>query len=407
MKPDARPMISFQVHQYAIRAEASLRALVAMLARWKTPTTGGVAELSAAERAKVPKVMEDAWAACLFYINGFMCGKERRRVSAEGRACTDSSRIIWSVMEDVYQRISCDLVPLLAPPGLDNRMLSCMRLSMQKMKRDEKSAETFKLLHPCNITLRSLMGFPTIDVMTVEAHKKLGGMTTFHLDPLTDFITGRWYTMVQGDKGTALGTAPGTALVPCTKASFMGGIPSTCNEALITTIYCGGDATVASGYNPHGPFLGGMEVGCLEEVFFVSLFVYSTHPREQLVTCVKQVGPPCAWFPGQDCVPDSMGDYMKGKRELIIWSAVEGGLEEEETNCGPAEWAIVMIRCNFMSLFNESEGRDASGMMLPTWGANTRVKGRNCDALACDAQCVDSNTRNPPDDLQYPTDDLP
>ena len=162
--------------------------------------------------------------------------------------------------QDVYKRISCDSVPLLTPPGLDARMLSCMRLSMQMMKKDEEGAETFELLHPCNITLRSLMGYPTIDVMTVEAHKKLGGTTAFHLDPLTDFITGRWYTMAQGDK------------VPCTKASFMGGIPSTCNEALITTIYCGGDATVASGYDPHGPFLGGMEVGCLEEVFFVSLW---------------------------------------------------------------------------------------------------------------------------------------
>lgn len=91
---------------------------------------------------------------------------------------------------------------------------------------------------------------------------------------------------------------------------------------------------------------------------------------------MKQVGPPCAWFPGQPLIPESKDDdYMKGKRELIIWSAVEAGLEEEETNCGPAEWAIVMIRCNFMSLFNEDEARDAHGMMLPTWGANTRVKG--------------------------------
>jgi hypothetical protein len=85
-----------QVHQYAIRAEASLRALVAVLAGWKN---GGVNSMATTERAKVPKVMEDAWVACLFYIDGFMCNKERRRVSTEGRACTDSSRIIWSVME--------------------------------------------------------------------------------------------------------------------------------------------------------------------------------------------------------------------------------------------------------------------------------------------------------------------
>jgi hypothetical protein len=112
--------------------------------------------------------------------------------------------------------------------------------------------KNFELLHPCNITLRSLMGYPTIDVMTVEAHKRLGGTTTFHLDPLTNFITGRWYMMANGDKTMAS--------QPCAKASFMGSIPSTRNEALITTIYCGGAATVASGYNPRGPFLGGMEV---------------------------------------------------------------------------------------------------------------------------------------------------
>lgn len=159
--------------------------------------------------------------------------------------------VLHFVKQDVYTQINCNLVSLLSPAGLDDRMLSCKRLSMREpyggdFKLD--GGKNFELLHPCNITLRSLMGYPTMDVMTVEAHKRLGGTTTFHLDPLTNFITGRWYTMT-----------PSSA-TDCAKSSFTGGIPSTRNEALITTIYCGGAATVASGYDPRGPFLGGMEV---------------------------------------------------------------------------------------------------------------------------------------------------
>lgn len=134
---------------------------------------------------------------------------------------------------------------------------------------------------------------------------------------------------------------------PESKPSFLGGVPAHSTEALVNLLYCGGKATVASGYDPHAVFL--IKAGR---------------------------GPPCAWFPGFE--DGTRVDNMRKQRELIHWSAVENSVLNQ--NCGIVESTMVILRGNFVAVFNAEELRASSDMMHPSWGANAD-KVRECHSL--------------------------
>lgn len=122
--------------------------------------------------------------SCLLFLD-FHLVRKLKRGNATSRG---SLKIIWNHMGPIAESVN--------HPDLAKRMVCCNILAEDLVVGAEyPKGSIFNLKHPCDIFLRSLMGYPILDAFVMETHDKLLSLSSdckpARIDPLTAYITGR------------------------------------------------------------------------------------------------------------------------------------------------------------------------------------------------------------------------
>lgn len=274
------------------------------------------------------KSLKEAWTQVFRYLDKFVVWKSVSKCTLDPPPFVGMIRSLIVLIEKSKDDLK------LIPQDLTKRMECCAIILESARKRVTKKYpenSTMSMKHPCDSYLRSIMGYPTssVDLRLYSIHdilsKKCKGYVESRVDPLTMYITSRRYHT----------TTPNGEYEPDRKPTFFGGIPYISNEAMIHSMFCGGTATMSSGYDPLST---------------------STMP---LVSSY-----PCKWFPA---VQFGLNDAL----EHAYWNGVEDAVNAKLY--GIVEATIVIIRFNFVSCFNAIEKETSKKMLHPQWCATGKT----------------------------------
>lgn len=266
------------------------------------------------------KTLMDAWTSVFRYLDRFISWKSAYKSTISPPPFVTMTRTLM----EMINKIDLEIIPL----NLVNRMDCCAIMLECGQRKPIPQAypygSTMSMKHPCDAYLRSLMGHPsTLDLRIYGVHDKLAknthGYEESRVDPLTMYVTSRRYHT----------TSPNGEYEPDKKPTFYGGLPYTANESAIHSMYCGGMATVSSGYDPL----------CKTIMPLVSSY-------------------PCKWFP-------AVQFGLKDAQDHAFWRQVEGAIDNKLY--GLVDSSLVIIRYNFVSCFNSTEKKSSKSLLHPAW----------------------------------------
>lgn len=163
-----------------------MRGLVSWLASCELVDNG-------AASLELDRKMNEAWESVMIYLNTYLRWK-----LVDTPDLIPVTRIMSEMVGGVEKVVTEAMVqknkPPMIPHNLPLRIASCIALGNAKTYPKGSSFSPAK--NPCDSFLRSLLGYPGVDVFTHVAHDRLvknsgDDWVRESVDPLTDFITGR------------------------------------------------------------------------------------------------------------------------------------------------------------------------------------------------------------------------